>query len=111
MPVSKDSAAARGYGNVHRRLRLIVLERDGHRCRHCGAPATTADHYPIAKADGGPTTLDNLVAACTPCNSRSGAATRTRRARARRTHPIFVGPAPQWTPHSSRLSPPTRQGS
>jgi hypothetical protein len=97
MPISTGSAARRGYGTVHRRLRLIVLERDRYICRHCGAPATTADHHPIAKADGGPTTVDNLVAACTRCNSSGGAAIRTRRARARRTHPVFSMAAPQWT--------------
>jgi HNH endonuclease len=42
-------------------------------CRWCGAPATTADHWPVSRVDGGPDTLDNLVAACVPCNCGRGA--------------------------------------
>lgn len=43
-------------------------------CYWCGARATTADHHPIGRDEGGPDTLDNLVAACRPCNSARGAA-------------------------------------
>jgi 5-methylcytosine-specific restriction endonuclease McrA len=61
------------------RLRLACLARDydeslGYTpCRWCGKPATTADHWPIARAEGGPDTLDNLVPACRPCNAKRGA--------------------------------------
>ena len=53
-------------------LRFAVMERDGYRCRYCGATAKDGirlevDHLlPVAKA--GETTLDNLVTACEPCN-------------------------------------------
>lgn len=62
------SAAARGYGAAHRRARLLVLERDGYRCRWCGAAATEADHL-------GPKVPDpaQMVAACKPCNASRGA--------------------------------------
>lgn len=65
-------------GGVTRR-RAAVLARDyddalGYTpCHWCGKPATTADHWPIARANGGPDTLDNLVPACRPCNARRGA--------------------------------------
>jgi 5-methylcytosine-specific restriction endonuclease McrA len=59
-------------GRPSQRLRAAVLERDGRVCYWCGGFATSADHYPIARADGGPDTLDNLVAACLPCNQRRG---------------------------------------
>lgn len=59
-------------------LRAAVLARDvdldlGYTpCYWCGRPATSADHYPIPRSDGGPDTLDNLVAACLPCNISRG---------------------------------------
>lgn len=42
-------------------------------CHHCGAPATTADHYPVARIDGAPDTLAALVSSCGPCNFSAGA--------------------------------------
>lgn len=61
-----------------KRLKLAVLARDhddrlGYPpCYHCGRPATSADHYPIPRSEGGPDTLDNLVSACLPCNVSRG---------------------------------------
>lgn len=61
------------------RRRLACLARDyddalGYTpCRWCGQEATTADHWPIARSEGGPDTLDNLVSACMPCNAKRGA--------------------------------------
>ena len=61
------------------RIRSAVLARDydptlGYTpCHWCGAAATTADHHPVARMDGGPDTLDNLVSACLPCNASRGA--------------------------------------
>ncbi len=55
-----------------RRLRLVILERDGYHCRihgpKCTGRATEVDHI-IPVADGGPI-FDpaNLRAACQPCN-------------------------------------------
>lgn len=38
-------------------------------CFYCDRPATTRDHWiPVSK--GGPDTIDNIVPACTSCNSR-----------------------------------------
>jgi 5-methylcytosine-specific restriction endonuclease McrA len=54
-----------------------VLERDDHRCRWCGGLATEADHL-VAKVLGGTDDLDNLVAACRPCNAKRGQAVQTR---------------------------------
>jgi HNH endonuclease len=61
-------------------LTRLVLTRDydparGYApCHWCGAPATTADHHPVARVDGGPDDPANLVAACLPCNTSRGAA-------------------------------------
>jgi len=57
-------------------VRFTVLERDGFRCRYCGAAAASGavlqvDHV-IALADGGTDDLSNLATACKPCNLGKG---------------------------------------
>jgi 5-methylcytosine-specific restriction endonuclease McrA len=70
--------SAAGGSRAWRRLVAACLARDGYICRltrdghPCGAPATTADHV-IPRAYGGADRLDNLQAACIPCNLRKGA--------------------------------------
>lgn len=59
---------------VWRRLRSAVLARDGYTCSYCkkiGGPIE-CDHV-IAVSRGGLTVMDNLVAACRPCNRKKGA--------------------------------------
>lgn len=70
---------ASGGSRAWRRLRLLVLDRDGWRCQLptvtgslCGAPASHVDHI-VPRKDGGGDGLDNLRAACPPCNLRRGA--------------------------------------
>ena len=57
------------------RRRWQVLERDGHRCQYCGAPAPevrlVVDHI-IPLVDGGTHDLDNLITACSECNAGKG---------------------------------------
>jgi hypothetical protein len=55
------------------RLRTHVFERDHHTCRYCGR-ADYPRGWLIAEhvIPDGPTTIDNLVTACRPCNSRKG---------------------------------------
>lgn len=54
-------------------LRFRILERDGFRCRYCGARASDGavlqvDHiHPASK--GGKTQLENLITACFECNA------------------------------------------
>lgn len=56
-----------------RRYRDFVLERDGGRCRYCGATEIlTLDHVvPLSRV--GANDPGNLAAACRPCNSSKGA--------------------------------------
>lgn len=54
-----------------RAKRRRVLERDNYVCAYCGGHATTVDHV-VSVANGGTDDLDNLVAACWPCNRRKG---------------------------------------
>jgi 5-methylcytosine-specific restriction protein A len=50
--------------------RLRILDRDWHRCRACGAPATVCDHV----RRGGGEDDDNLQSLCQPCSDRKTAA-------------------------------------
>jgi 5-methylcytosine-specific restriction endonuclease McrA len=79
----KPSPTARGYDAAWQRLRLVILERDEHRCRWCGGPASTVDHVRPLVAGGQRLDPANLVAACIRCNSRRGAKLSSRRARGR----------------------------
>jgi len=45
-----------------------VRMRDG-QCAYCGGPADTVDHV-LPRSRGGASSWTNLVAACSPCNSR-----------------------------------------
>lgn len=71
-----------GTTSTWRRLRLLVLGRDGYRCQvpqrngqPCPRPATQVDHI-VAKSLGGTDELTNLRAACAPCNASRGDGTR-----------------------------------
>lgn len=74
----------RGSTRRWRRIRLLVLDRDGWRCRlpvkggtdanggaECGAYATHVDHV-LPRAQGGSDEPGNLRAACSSCNLRAG---------------------------------------
>jgi hypothetical protein len=57
-----------------KRLRFLILERDGFRCRYCGRSPNLdpnvvlhVDHV-VAVAQGGKTCEENLVTACWDCN-------------------------------------------
>jgi len=53
--------------------RKNVLKRDGHRCQYCGTTngPLTVDHV-LPKIYGGNDSWENLVCACTKCNSIKG---------------------------------------
>ncbi len=61
---------------VSKRVRFLILQRDGFTCQYCGARAPDVelqvDHiHPVAA--GGTVELDNLVTSCTPCNAGKSA--------------------------------------
>lgn len=69
-------SALRPSGSTRRwrRIRRLVLERDGYRCkvpgddgRPCDAYASHVDHV-VRRRDGGTDAPANLRAACQPCN-------------------------------------------
>ena len=51
-----------------RNLREYVLVRDGRICAYCHGLANTADHV-VPRSKGGSDGPENLVAACSSCNS------------------------------------------
>jgi 5-methylcytosine-specific restriction endonuclease McrA len=52
--------------------RRAVFARDSWTCQYCGARSNlTVDHV-IPRSKGGPSTWDNIVASCAPCNRRKG---------------------------------------
>jgi 5-methylcytosine-specific restriction endonuclease McrA len=67
------SSRQRGRMSARRRdaIRRAVLHRDHHICAECGARATQVDHT-VPAARGGPFTMANLRAICSPCNQRKG---------------------------------------
>ena len=53
--------------------RRAILARDGFRCQYCGSTRhLTVDHI-IPRSRGGPTSWDNVITSCEPCNVRKGA--------------------------------------
>ena len=82
--LSRPSASQRGYGRDWRKLREVILARDGRTCRHCGSPAEQVDHI-RPKARGGTDDPNNLVASCTRCNARRGGQLRA-------AHPVDLPP-------------------
>jgi 5-methylcytosine-specific restriction endonuclease McrA len=60
--------------DTHRRkiTRRAVFARDGWACQYCGSRSNlTVDHV-IPRSKGGPSTWENIVASCAPCNRRKG---------------------------------------
>jgi 5-methylcytosine-specific restriction endonuclease McrA len=60
----------------HRRLRVVVLARDGGVCGICGRAGADTLDYIVPLAHGGQQTLENGRAAHRSCNSRVGATVR-----------------------------------
>ena len=69
----KASRKRRGKFSASRdRLLLQLAERDGYRCKHCGATkGLTVDHIVPVSKDGSDA-LDNLQILCQICNSKKG---------------------------------------
>jgi len=58
---------------IEQRVSWSVFRRDSYRCRYCGATGVplTVDHL-VLWEEGGPSTEDNLLTACRPCNKTRG---------------------------------------
>jgi 5-methylcytosine-specific restriction endonuclease McrA len=53
--------------------RRAIFARDAWACQYCGSahPQLTVDHV-IPRSKGGPSSWDNVVTCCAPCNRRKG---------------------------------------
>ena len=56
----------------YKKVRLVVLARDGYVCYYCGKDADTVDHVISIKNGGNPVDPSNLLACCRRCNSAKG---------------------------------------
>ena len=55
----------------HKPSRSMIYKRDGNKCQYCGATKDlTIDHI-HPRSLGGPDTWENLVTACSSCNSKN----------------------------------------
>lgn len=66
------SSSARGYGGHWKKLRKVVIQRDGGLCQPCRREGrvttfTEVDHI-VPKAEGGTDSHDNLQCICDPCH-------------------------------------------
>jgi 5-methylcytosine-specific restriction endonuclease McrA len=67
--------------------RFNVFLRDRFRCQYCGEKHASADltfYHVVPKSLGGPTSWDNVVAACSPCNIKKDNSTSMKPLRAPR---------------------------
>ena len=53
---------------VYQRLMKRVLERDGWRCRKCGAVENLQVHHKIRRSQQGNDSIENLVTLCARCH-------------------------------------------
>lgn len=62
----------RPSGNAWRPTRVLVLTRDGYRCRECGSPANLQIDHITPIAAGGSDDPSNLQTLCAACNGHKG---------------------------------------
>jgi len=74
VPEAEYRAHVRSHrpGSTHawRKLRLVVLDRDRHRCQVCGATELLEVHHLVPVSEGGTDTLSNLETRCRTHNPR-----------------------------------------
>lgn len=49
--------------------RAMIYKRDGHKCQYCGATRKLTIDHVVPKSRGGQDTWQNLVVACSKCNT------------------------------------------
>ncbi len=97
--------------DTHRRkiTRRAVFARDDWTCQYCGARSNlTVDHV-VPRSKGGPSTWDNIVASCAPCNRRKGDAPLQKAGMVLRRSPRVPGPQIFIQVASPRIPPAWRQ--
>jgi len=56
----------------HKPSRAMIYKRDGNKCQYCGSTKNLTIDHVIPRSKGGDDTWQNLVTACTKCNTRKG---------------------------------------
>lgn len=77
--------------------RLNIFERDKNTCQYCGVVFDRKDlnlDHVIPRDRGGPTTWENIVCSCIPCNTRKG----NRTPQEARMHLVRKPKKPKWRP-------------
>jgi len=85
-------------------LREEVMRRAGYRCEYCGLAqvgqeATFHVDHVVPRAAGGPTTADNLAAACVSCSLRKGARQTATDPQSGQEVPLFNPRTQVWAEH------------
>ena len=95
-----------GYDRVPRKeirfTRDNVFQRDSYTCQYCGNrfdPRHLNIDHVIPRDKGGPTTWDNVVTSCVPCNSRKA----NKLPQQARMFPIRAPRPPRWRPLAGTL--------
>jgi 5-methylcytosine-specific restriction endonuclease McrA len=52
--------------------RIAIYQRDGNRCQYCGATRRLTIDHVVPRSKGGSDDWDNLVVACSSCNTKKG---------------------------------------
>ncbi|MEW6583331.1 MAG: HNH endonuclease [Actinomycetota bacterium] len=52
--------------------RRAVFARDGYVCQYCGSGARLTMDHVVPRSRGGPSSWENVVTSCAPCNHRKG---------------------------------------
>lgn len=55
---------------IVRPSRAQIYKRDGHKCQYCGSTRSLTIDHVIPKSKGGGDTWDNMVVACSSCNTK-----------------------------------------
>lgn len=52
--------------------RGLIYKRDGHKCQYCGSTRRLTIDHVLPRSRGGEDTWENMVVACSSCNTRKG---------------------------------------
>jgi 5-methylcytosine-specific restriction endonuclease McrA len=52
--------------------RGLIYKRDGHKCQYCGSTRRLTIDHVVPRSRGGEDTWENMVVACSSCNTRKG---------------------------------------
>ena len=58
--------------NAMKPSRNMVYKRDGHKCQYCGATRRLTIDHVVPRSKGGGDTWENMVVACSSCNTKKG---------------------------------------